>query len=248
MHLFSVSPKGYVARACIQARTWLPDCQGVSALPELGCGGQWGQPQIPAGQHKCFSTYPDSARTYSHHPPLACHRSSCRINPFTTVQRSMQRVKGQDSGVTTRQTNHLSSAQGPLRILPASIQMVSVLGRRATPVWGREGWIPWTRSIPHSLSTCCKDCHGKRGRGQCVSFSTKPNSACVSGDSGQVGRELPRCGSEGCQRRGLNHGRDAWMEHSPNLPLDRKGSSYFDALFLPESTLTPTPEQCCIYG
>lgn len=59
--------------------------------------------------------------------PLVCHCPSHRINPFRTAQLSMQRVMGQSSGVITSQTV-LSSAPGPLRFLPASIQTVSVLG------------------------------------------------------------------------------------------------------------------------
>lgn len=116
---------------------------------------------------------------------------------------------------------------------------------------GSQGWIPLTRSIPHSLSTSCKDCRGKGAEGDTSAGSTnstRPGSACVSGGSGLVGRVLhaadrrPRS-----QRGGLNLGRDGWMEHILNPPLDRKERSYFDILLLPESPPPPTPEQYCIY-
>lgn len=47
-----------------------------------------------------------------------------------------------------------------------------------------------------------------------------------------------------CEHGGLSHGRDAWIEHVLGPPLDRKGSSYSDILFLPERLHL---EQYCIY-
>lgn len=125
MHPVSVSPKT-VCCYNLYPRYELPDCQRVSAPHELGCGRQWGLPQVPAGRLKCFSTYPAPPELTTIIHPLACHGPSRRINPSRTAQLSMQRVTCQGSGVITSQTA-LSSVHGP-RFLPASIQMVSVLG------------------------------------------------------------------------------------------------------------------------
>lgn len=75
--------------------------------------------------------------------------------------------------------------------------------------------------------------------------SLGPSSAGVSRDSGLVAGVLAlKMGPPPSQLGALRHSREACREHVLNPPLDRKGSSYFDILFLPQRLPL---EQHCIY-